>query len=204
MCRIAAEQIKASVIDWLINNYSGVIIGNEIMYGTSRKMVDLLAIFDNRTIAFEIKSSVDTLTRLPEQINEYKKVFDEINVVSATSHLTGIKRIISPSIGLFSIEQELKELQKAKENSKTVKLEMLYSISSSYLKKVFPNYRNLNSDLLRQKISRENKNTIHNILIDFYKKRLSEKYRLFLSDRGEQTLIDDIPTLSSFTTIDQL
>ena len=42
------------------------------------------------------------------------------------------------------------------------------------------------------------------ILIDFYKKRLSEKYRLFLSDRGEQTLIDDIPTLSSFTTIDQL
>lgn len=204
MCRIAAEQIKASVIDWLINNYSGVIIGNEIMYGTSRKMVDLLAIFDNRTIAFEIKSSMDTLTRLPEQINEYKKVFDEINVVSATSHLTGIKRIISPSIGLFSIEQELKELQKAKENRKTVKLEMLYSISSSYLKKVFPNYRNLNSDLLRQKISRENKNTIHNILIDFYKKRLSEKYRLFLSDRGEQTLIDDIPTLSSFTTIDQL
>ena len=57
---------------------------------------------------------------------------------------------------------------------------------------------------LRQKISRENKNTIHNILIEFYKKRLSEKYKLFLSDRGEQTLIDDIPTLSSFTTIDQL
>ena len=197
MCRIAAEQIKASVIDWLINNYSDVIIGNEIMYGTSRKMVDLLAIIDNRTIAFEIKSSADTLTRLPEQINEYKKV-------SATSHLLGIKRIITPSIGLFTIEQGLKELQKAKENSKIVKLEMLYSISSSYLKKVFPNYRDLNSVLLRQKISRENKKTIHTILIDFYKKRLSEKYRLFLSDRGEQTLIDDIPTLSSFTTIDQL
>lgn len=204
MCRIAAEQIKASVIDWLINNYSDVIIGNEIMYGTSRRMVDLLAIIDNRTIAFEIKSSSDTLTRLPEQINEYKKVFDEINVVSVTSHLAGIKRIITPSIGLFTVEQELKVLQKAKENSKTIKLEMLYSISSSYLKKVFPNYRSLNSDLLRQKISRENKNTIHSNLIDFYKKRLSEKYRLFLSDRGEQTLIDDIPTLSSFTTIDQL
>lgn len=204
MCRIAAEQIKASVIDWLINNYSDVIIGNEIMYGTSRKMVDLLALIGNRTIAFEIKSSADTLTRLPEQINEYKKVFDEINVVCATSHIVGIKKIITPSIGLFTIEQELRELQKAKENCKTKKLEMLYSISSSYLKKVFPHYRNLNSDLLRQKVSWENKNTIHNILLDFYKKRLSEKYRLFLSDRGEQTLIDDIPTLSSFTTIDQL
>lgn len=204
MCHIAAEQIKASVIDWLINNNPNVIIGNEIMYGTSRKMVDLLAIVDNRTIAFEIKSSVDTLTRLPEQINEYKKVFDEINVVSTASHLAGIKRIVTPSIGLFTIEQELKELKKAKGNSKTVKLEMLYSISSSYLKKIFPNYRNLNSDSLRQKISKENKNTIHQILIDFYKKRLSEKYILFLGDRGEQTLIDDIPTLSSFTTIDQL
>lgn len=204
MYRIAAEQIKALVIDWLINKYSNVIIGNELMYGTSRKMVDLLAIVDNKTIAFEIKSSTDTLTRLPEQINEYKKVFDEINVVSTASHITGIKRIITPLIGLYTIEQELKELQKAKENSKTIKLEMLYSISSSYLKKAFPHYRNLNSDLLRQKISRQNKDTIHNILIDFYEKRLSEKYKLFLSDRGEHTLIDDIPTLSSFTTIDQL
>lgn len=204
MCCIPAEQIKAIIIDWLIFNYPDVIIGNEIMYGTSRKMVDLLAIIGHQTIAFEIKSSSDNLLRLPEQIIEYKKVFDKINIVCSISHLAGIQRIITQSIGLYTIGTELKEIQSAKNNQKTTKLEMLYSISSVYLKKKFPQYRNLNSDDLRYKLCKESKDTVHNILISFYRNRLTEKYRLFISDRGHQTLIDDIPTLSSFTTIDQL
>lgn len=204
MCCLSAEYIKALVIDWLIINYPNVIIGNEIMYGTSRRVVDLLAIIDRQTIAFEIKSSSDNLLRLPEQITEYKKVFDRINVVTAPSHLIGLKQIITPSIGLYVIGDGIEELRIAKNNNRTVKNEMLYSISSSYLKKRFPQFRNLYSDTLRHRLRSEKKDTIHSILIDFYINRITEKYKLFLSDRGNQTHIDDIPTLSSFTIIDQM
>ena len=40
----SAESIKAIIIDWLLNRHTNILIGNEIMYGSSRKVVDLLAI----------------------------------------------------------------------------------------------------------------------------------------------------------------
>ena len=73
MYRDSAEYIKASVIDWLLVRHPSVIIGNEVMYGFKRKVVDLLAIIDNKTVAIEIKSASDNLNRLQDQIFEYIK-----------------------------------------------------------------------------------------------------------------------------------
>ena len=87
-------------------------------------------------------------------------------------------------------------------NNNQNKLEILYSVSSRFLKKQFPEYRTLNSDEIRLRLSKLRKKTIHELLISFYRQRLSERFQFFMNDRGENTLIDDIPTLSSFTRIE--
>ena len=79
---------------------------------------------------------------------------------------------------------------------------MLYSISSDYLKKQYPQYKGLNSDEIRLQLSKEKKALIHQLLVSFYQQRLSERFRFFLNERGEYTLVDDIPTLSSLTRIE--
>ena len=141
MCRDSAETIKAIVIDWLLTSQSGdIIIGNEVMYGTKRKMVDLLAIINNKIIAIEIKSSSDNLNRLSEQIQEYNKVFDKVIIVSSSSHKDGIKSIINNGVGQYVIDNSITKISSPLINTKQDKLEMLYSISSTYLKKQYPQY----------------------------------------------------------------
>lgn len=202
MCRVSAEYIKAAVIDWLISRHPSIIIGNEVMYGSSRKVVDLLAIIDNKTVAIEIKSDSDNLNRLPEQIIEYNKIFDKVIIISAPSHLNNITQLISKGIGLYVIDKSIKKIQTSLINHNLDKLEMLYSISSVFLKKNYPNLKNLNADELRSHLSKKGKSEIHQVLISFYQQRLSERFRFFLNERGEYTLVDDIPTLSSLTRIE--
>jgi len=202
MFRNSAEIIKASVIDWLITSHNDIIIGNEVMYGTTRKVVDLLAIINGKTLAIEIKSASDNLNRLTEQVQEYCKIFDKVLIVSSPSHIEGIKSIIDKTIGLYIIDEKIKKIQSPRQNHNHDKLEILYSISSTFLKKQYPQYKTLNSDEIRQKLSKEKKTTIHQLLLSFYQQRLSERFRFFMNERGEYTLIDDIPTLSSLTRIE--
>lgn len=199
-----AEAIKAKVIDWLLASHRDIIIGNEVMYGSSRKVVDLLAIIDNKTIAVEIKSSSDRLSRLLDQIKEYRKVFDKTIIITSPSHLNSIKKLVTDGIGLYVIDKTIKRIQPAATNRNWDKLEVLNSISSSFLKKLYPQHKTLNENEIRLILSKEKKVVIHQLLLSFYKQRLSEKNKLFLSDRGDQTLVDDIPALSTLTLIDEL
>lgn len=203
MCNNSAEYIKATFIDWLIDRHNDIIIGNEVMYGSKRKVVDLLAIIDGKTVAVEIKSASDKLSRLPDQIEGYKKIFDRIIVVADPPHITGITHIISKEIGLYIVDNGIKKLQTSVLNNHQDKLEMLYSISSTYLKKNYPQYKNLNENEIRVLLSKKKKADIHQLLLLFYQSRLSERFHLFLNDRGQNTLIDDIPMLSSLTLVDE-
>ena len=198
-----AEAIKAQVIDWLIARHQDVIIGNEVMYGSSRKVVDLIAIIDNKAIAIEIKSSSDRLTRLAEQIQEYKKVFDKIIIISSPSHLNGIKSIITDGIGLYKIDSTIKRIRPAAINRHWDKLEVLNSISSAFLKKHYPQHKTLNENEIRLLLAKEKKADVHQLLLSFYRQRLTERFQMFLNDRGELTLVDDIPTLSTLTLIEE-
>lgn len=203
MCSYSAEYIKAVVIDWLLNHHPSVLIGNEVMYGSKRKVVDLLAIVDNKTIAIEIKSASDKLNRLSNQILEYSKIFDKVIIVTTPSHLSSISRFVNEKIGLFVIDTSLKRIQSPHLNRKLDRLEMLYSVSSEFLKKQFPQYKKFNSDEIRLQLLKERMTTIHDLLVSFYQHRLSERFNFFMKERGEYTLVDDIPTLSSLTRIER-
>ncbi len=202
MCRDSAETIKALVIDWLIASQNDIIIGNEVMYGTKRKVVDLLAITNNKTIAIEIKSASDNLNRLLEQVQEYNKIFDKVLIVSSPSHKQGIKSIIGKGVGLYIIDKKMTKVLTPLINHKQDKLEMLYSVSSIYLKKQYPQYKSLNSDEIRQQLMKEKKSVVHQLLLSFYQERISERFHFFINERGQHTLIDDIPTLSSLNRIE--
>lgn len=72
-----------------------------IMNGNS--IVDLAVFSSFYNQAFEIKSSEDSLSRLPKQLQDYIQVFDYITVITQPSHLDEVQRICPKFIGILVV-----------------------------------------------------------------------------------------------------
>ncbi len=59
---------------------------NELGLAHGRQRIDI-AVLNGFIHGYEIKSSKDTLTRLPQQFAEYKKSLEKITIVSAPNHI---------------------------------------------------------------------------------------------------------------------
>ena len=173
------------------------------MYGTKRKLIDLLILKDNQLTAIEIKADNDDLRRMQEQIEESKKLFNYIIVCTTLTHLDKAKQLLDSDIGIYCFgEKGIEIIRKPKKQKKLDKAEMLYSINANYLKKDLPVYANkINSDEIRQQYIKKSMDSVHTIFIDYMQRKIQSKYELFLQNRGEYTLIDDIPLLSSSVSI---
>jgi hypothetical protein len=196
----SAEYIKSQLIDFLILNCSNdLFIGNEVMYGTKRKLIDLLVLKDNQLTAIEIKADNDDMRRIQEQINESKKIFDFIIVCTTMGHLEKAKELLSNDIGLYSVVgQDIKIIRKPKKQKKLDKQEMLFSINANFLRRSLNSAASkINSDEVRQYYFKDSINKIHNLFTEYLQQKVQSKFNLFLQNRGEYTHIDDIPLLSS-------
>ena len=186
-----------------MQTYPNTIIGNEVMFGSTRNAVDLLAIHNSKIIAIEIKSKDDNLKRLPNQIEEYSKVYDKIIIFCSDDKIDTTKKIIKDTpIGLFSISGSIiRRINVPHVNKSTNKEEMLASIPASYLKKVFKLKGKINSDEVRQLLSKKSKKQIHEQLLNFYKEKLTVSFKQYIEDKGENSVIDDLPILSKESQI---
>jgi hypothetical protein len=195
----SAEFLKSQVIDFLISKYSDdVLIGNEVMYGTKRKLVDLLVLHSNKLTALEIKADNDDLRKIQEQITEYKKIFDYVIVCTTTNHLKKLEQLLLEDIGIYCITDGNVEIMRLPQKQKHIdKVEMLFTINSKFLRQHFQTQKiNMNSDEIRAKYKQESTKKIHTIFIDYLYNKIESKFNLFLQHRGNVTHIDDIPLLS--------
>lgn len=197
-----AEPLKCRVIDFFLNKTDDIIIGNEVMYGTQRKVVDLLLIKKEFMHAIEIKGDNDNLQLLSTQIREYTKVFDYVYVFTTNKHKDKLIQTLPNSIGLYIIEaKRISKIRCPQKQHLQNKQEMLYSINSQYL--ISQGIKSgRNSDETRSLLSKTSFREIHSLLINFYKRKLAPKFFQFTNERGNVTHIDDIPLLNGSMVID--
>ena len=104
-----AIQIKTSFIDYLLNNYETELIGIEVPYLFGYRRADLVAIINNKTVAYEIKSELDSLSKLSAQIDDYVNVFNEVYVVLAEKYKrSSIISKLPQKVGIYYIDQNNK------------------------------------------------------------------------------------------------
>lgn len=62
-----------------------------------------VVILNNTSTVYEIKSEYDSLERLEEQVHSYMQMFEKINVISSSSHISKLENILPLEIGILEL-----------------------------------------------------------------------------------------------------
>lgn len=195
-----AKHIKTRLIDYLLKNYKTELIGIEVPYLLGYRRADLVTIIDNKTVAFEIKSELDSLCKLSAQIDDYVDVFNEVYVVLAEKYKrSSIISKLPQKVGIYYIDQNNKiSLQrKAKEQRILNPEKLIYFFKKEEMVRLCNMDSNFSLRKTREKFLKQN--SIKNIVEyskDILRNKYKAKYKTFLSEKGEYTIKDDLYLLT--------
>jgi len=171
--RLTANALKESITAYLSSRDPNGVIGSEVMYGSSRRVADMVFISNGHSYAIEIKSEFDSTVRLEGQLEEYQTLFDYIIIFSAPNHIDRINTNIPDYVGLYSINKfGIQKLRREKLNRHVQKSEMLISIPSAAVKTAFSVKGKLSSDEIRSVVLRKSMKEIHSYFITYFKEKL--------------------------------
>lgn len=171
--RLTADVLKESISAYLSSRDPYGIIGSEIMYGSSRRVADMVFISNGHSYAIEIKSEFDSIVRLDGQLKDYQTLFDYVIIFSAPNHIDRINTNIPDYVGLYSINKYgIQKLRGEKKNRHVQKSEMLISIPSATIKTDFSVKGKLSSDEIRSVVLRKSMKDVHSYFIKYLKEKL--------------------------------
>ena len=197
-----ADDLKVAFIDYILEHFGeDVVIGHEVMYGSNERFADLIILYRGYTYAVEIKSDSDSLNRIDDQLNAYKKLFNYVIVVCGQKYKQHLNSSLPDGVGLFEVTNEkvVKQIKRPRRiTAKLDKQEMLLTIRASYLaqKADFPVARK-SAFSIRQQYSKKRTSYIQEILYSYWYAKLRPAYETFLSNRGVQTLPNDLANFST-------
>ena len=193
--------IKAELIDTLLSKCSFDLIISDLPFLKGNRLADLVAIKQNTSIGFEIKSANDSLTCLQKQISDYIKVFNMVYIVIADkfyNHPT-IKSI-PKSVGIITVSSTTKKLYLKRKAFQRLKLDRQALLSLLWKKDLI---------LLTKKNYQIDINTLQSIALKYHstsqiqqqvfkslKTRYFMAYQMFLKDRDRYTSIEDLRTIT--------
>ena len=76
------------------------LVVDELGLAHGKNRIDI-AVLNGYVHGYEIKSSKDSLTRLPSQFNEYKKSLEKLSIVAAENHMDDLYRFAPSWCGLL-------------------------------------------------------------------------------------------------------
>lgn len=195
-----ASHIKTLLIDFLIENYNIELIASEVPYLFGYRRADLVAIINNNMVAFEIKSELDSLSKLEAQVNDYIEVFNKVYVVLAKKfqHYSVVSKL-HKKVGILYIDanDEIIYYRKAKEQKILKKEKLIYFFKKDELNKI----NNIDTKLSLRK-TREIFLKINSTkkIVEYSKNILRNKYltqyNKFIEEKGKYTIEEDLSSIT--------
>lgn len=196
----ASLLIKSELIDCLLQRKEYDIIISELPFLGCTRLADLVAVSQNMTIAFEIKSEKDSLQYLTEQLEDYRQVFNLVYIVIAEKFYQNIQiKKLPKSIGIIrvSLKGKLSLKRKAiirKNLNKHALLSLLWKKDMQKLTNLSKkqDLNQLRSSIIKNcSISKIQYEAIQALL-----NRYKESYKMFLQDREQYTSLEDLRTIT--------
>jgi len=104
-----------------------------------------IVIFNGTSHVYEIKTELDNVDRLKTQIENYKKVFEYINIVTVEAKVDIIKKLVDDDVGIIILTDKytLRSIRKAKSRLKSLDKVALFNMlrKDEYLKIIQEQFR---------------------------------------------------------------
>merc|ERR1711879_254403 len=100
-------------------------------------------IFNGTSTVYEIKTERDTVARLKQQVESYRKVFASVNVISGKNHLEKVLDIIPEDVGVLvlSDRNQISTMRKSLDNPARTDVESIFNaIRIDEAKKILRSY----------------------------------------------------------------
>lgn len=209
---LSEKEIKALLIDWLFDKgmINDAVIINEMVVANWSRRADI-AVANGRLYGFEIKSHLDTLKRLPGQVESFQGHFDKVVVVAASKFVASIKRDYPAEIGILEVYEvsgrakirqvrpgricEVKDVLKLTSLITKSELEKFLRQSGAALQPGMPR-----SELVNACGTRATKQ-LRSYVLECIKQRYNGSFRHFLNERQASTTEACLDLLSKSATI---
>ena len=89
------------------NHHGDAVLIEELDLCLGEARIDLVLV-NGKNVGIEIKSDLDSLDRLPKQIDIYNKVFDQIEIVSGKKHLEQVLNTVPDWWGISIVAKNLR------------------------------------------------------------------------------------------------
>lgn len=118
-CEYVFKNAVASAIRSHNRGFKNVVVMDEFRAGDCR--ADVVAV-NGTSIAYEIKTDLDSLDKLPKQLDTYRTVFDEIWVATTPTLCSKVVTMAPPHVGIavLGANMRLKTTRKASSNRQHV------------------------------------------------------------------------------------
>ena len=176
------NDIKASLIRDMakkgkLQKYNDVII-NELTLSRFKRRADLVIANASGLYAYEIKSEVDSLSRLEGQIEEYKKYFNKITIVCHRRHTSKVISMVSNNVAIWEFDAgKIKIVQRGKKQLITTPFHLLRLMNVVTLKKLAASNNLKSKDLSRKELEKALAKFPLKILREFARNSLANKYK---------------------------
>jgi len=100
--------MKRVLIDWLAEHkmlVGDTVLISEMVVDSWSGRVDV-AVVNGFLHAYEVKSAADSLVRLPNQLVRMRRMFDQVTVVCAPTHLNSARALLPKDIGIMTVDSE--------------------------------------------------------------------------------------------------
>lgn len=198
--KINANNIKTFLIDYLLSNYNIELLASEVPYLFGYRRADLVAMMDNNMIAFEIKSELDSLTKLEAQIKDYIDVFNKVYVVLSEKFKNcSVISNLPKKVGILYIDNNhrITLYRKAKEQKILDKERLIYFFKKDDMNKI----NNIDTKLSLRR-TREIFLKINSTkkLVEYSKNILKNRYltqyNRFILEKGKYTIEEDLALIT--------
>ncbi|WP_206913402.1 hypothetical protein IGL98_001385 [Enterococcus sp. DIV0840] len=149
MHRLDDSLIREALIERL-KTYKNCTIIEEITVPTGKARADVVAI-NGHVCGYEIKSNVDSLERLPNQLKWYDYSFEMNTIVTGEKYYDKVLKFVPEYWGIILVlidekgQLKLKFIRKAKLNPKLIFSDFVSFLPSNEIKKIAKNDEILNS-----------------------------------------------------------